>query len=101
MSERVEVIHDLTDWCGIYIRSLMLDKAGDRAEQHVHSYDHPTLCASGRAEFWEDGKRVGEVKAGEVAKVRAGLAHYFVALEDATRLACIHDARSAMEQKEI
>ncbi len=100
-AEVVEQIHDLTDWCGIYIRAVLLEKAGDRMEQHVHSYAHPTYCGSGSAEYWEDGVRIGIVKAGEAAKVPAGKSHAFVALEDGTRLACMHNADSAEEQRGI
>ena len=97
--EIVEVIHDCTEWCGIYIRSIILEKAGDCESQHVHQFDHLTYCGSGSAQYWEDGRHVGDVKAGGAVRVRAGKEHSFTALEDNTRLACIHDAASAAEQR--
>ena len=91
----VETIHDMTDWCGIYMRSVLLPLKGCTIEQHVHQYDHPTYCGNGSAEYWEDGALVGTVSAGGAVKVRAGKKHHFVALEDNTRLACVHDVTSA------
>ena len=101
MSEKVQTIHDCTDWCGIYVRSILLEKAGDRGEQHTHAFDHLTYCGSGSAEFYEEGALIGTVAAGGGVRVRAGLKHWFVALEDNTRLACIHDAASAIEQRKF
>ncbi len=98
--ELVEVIHDCTEWCGIYIRSILLAKTGQRVEQHAHEFDHLTYCGSGAAEFYENGTKVGVVKAGDAARVQAGRQHYFIALEDNTRLACIHDAASALKARE-
>lgn len=99
--ELVETIHDCTEWGGPYIRSALLLQAGQRGEQHAHSYDHATYCGSGRAEYWEDGVMVGVVEAGGAVRVRAGKPHAFVALADNTRLACIHDAKSAEEQRKF
>lgn len=101
VGEIVETIHD--GLCGgkFYLRSVLLKKAGTVGEQHVHQYDHPTYCGSGSAEFWENGKMVGVVMAGGAAEVKAGQKHYFVALEDNTRLVCIHDATSAEEQRRL
>lgn len=94
-AEIVEVIHDCTEWCGIYIRSVVLAKTGDKGEQHAHDFDHLTYCGAGAAEFYQNGELVGIVKAGDAARVMANQQHYFVALEDNTRLACIHDVSSA------
>lgn len=94
-AELVETIHDLTDWSGIYIRSIVLPVKGARCEQHTHDCDHPTYCGSGSAEFWEDGALVGTVHAGGAVRVRAGRSHYFVAIESGTRLACLFDTQSA------
>lgn len=99
--ELVEVIHDCTDWCGIYVRSVVLAKVGMRAAQHVHQFDHLTYCGSGAVEFYEEGVKVGDVHAGQAARVHAYKKHYFIALEDNTRLACIHDVVSAVEQRKM
>jgi quercetin dioxygenase-like cupin family protein len=88
--EIVETIH--ADLCGrFYVRSIFLPKKGMQVSQHTHDDDHPTLCGSGSAQFWEDGVHVGDVQAGGAVEVKAGKLHWFVALEDATRLSCLHD----------
>ena len=97
----VETIHDCTDWCGIYIRSIVLAKSGNEESQHVHQFDHLTYCGSGAAEYWEDGKHIGNVRAGGAVRVSAGRQHRFVALEDNTRLACLHNMQSAVEQRKL
>lgn len=98
-AEIVETIHDCTEWSGVYVRAILLPRAGDKGEQHEHAHDHLTYCGSGSATYWEDGKEVGVVQAGGGVRVRAGLKHAFVALEDNTRLACIHGVESAAEQR--
>lgn len=88
----VEAIH--ADVCGLYFRSVLLPKMGMRIYQHEHEYDHPTYCGNGSAEYWEEGKLIGNVKAGDVVEVKAAKKHFFVALEDNTRLTCVHSVES-------
>lgn len=96
--EIVETIHP--DLCGrFYLRSILLPKKGMRVSQHVHDDDHPTHCGNGAAEYWEDGKHIGDVRAGGAVEVKAGRVHSFVALEDMTRLTCIHDIKVAENYK--
>lgn len=97
----VETIHDCTDWSGVYIRSIVLEKKGDVEEQHVHQFDHLTYCGSGSAQYFEDGVHIGDVQAGGAVRVPRDKPHSFTALEDNTRLACIHDAVSAIEQRKF
>jgi hypothetical protein len=94
--EIVETIH--ASLCGrFYVRSIFLPKSGNKVAQHVHDDDHPTLCGNGAAEYWEDGKFVGIVRAAGAVEVKGGKSHSFVALEDNTRLSCIHDVSIAQE----
>lgn len=93
MSE--EIVESIEEVCGIYFRSIWLPKAGMRGEQHVHDHDHATFCGSGRAALFVDDKPSGEVRAGHAVAVMAGKKHLFVALEDGTRLTCVHDIASA------
>lgn len=94
----VETIHDI---CGLYFRSILVETAGERVEQHAHDHDHATLCGSGSAQYWENDIHVGDVKAGGAVLVRAGQKHAFVTLEDNTRLTCVHDIASAEGQRRI
>lgn len=90
-----EVVEFVEVVCGTYFRSVLLPKAGMRIGQHVHDHDHATYCGSGRAQLIVDGITQGEVCAGHAAAVLAGKRHEFIALEDNTRLTCVHDAASA------
>jgi quercetin dioxygenase-like cupin family protein len=90
--EAVEFVEEV---CGIYFRSVFLPKAGMRVAQHTHDHDHATYCGAGRALVIVDGESNGEVVAGRAVAVLAGKKHEFVALEDGTRLTCVHDVASA------
>lgn len=90
-----EVVEFIEEVCGIYFRSVLLAKAGMRIGQHVHDHDHATYCGSGRARMVVDGVTQGEVCAGRAVPVLAGKRHEFIALEDNTRLTCVHDVASA------
>lgn len=80
--------------CGIYFRSILIQK-GKRVPQHVHDYDHPTLVCSGKAALYVGGILAGIYGPGQAAPVMAGQHHDFEALENNTRLTCIHHAASA------
>jgi quercetin dioxygenase-like cupin family protein len=97
MSETVEKI---TEVCGLYFRSVVLERAGDVATQHTHDHDHATYCGAGRFAYYANGAHQGEFVAGDAVPVRAGEKHYFVALDDGTRLTCVHDIASAQSIKE-
>lgn len=85
---------------GVYFRSVILWNAGDIATQHVHDYDHATLCGAGSARMLVNGIFERMVAAGEAVMVRKGLKHSFEAMVAGTRLVCIHIAASAEAAKE-
>lgn len=89
------VIEFIEEVCGIYFRSVVLPKAGMRIAQHTHDHDHATYCGSGRAMVIVDGVPQGKVAAGHAVAVLAGKKHEFIAIEDGTRLTCVHDVASA------
>ena len=97
--EIVETIHD--NVCGLYFRSVLLAKKGDRIAQHGHDHDHANYCGNGAAGVYVDGKMLGIVLAGGAVEIRAGKSHEFVALEDNTRLTCVHDVASAEGQRKL
>lgn len=94
------VIEFVDEVAGIYFRSVLILNAHTLVPQHVHPYDHATYCAQGSALMWVEGKKESVVRAGQVVEVKANLKHAFESLEDNTRLACVHDARSALAAKE-
>jgi len=85
---------------GLYFRSIWLRRAGLKVPQHIHPYDHATICANGSATVYVDGKAVDTLFAGNVIKITANHLHEFVSLEPNTRLICVHDAKSAEAIKE-
>jgi quercetin dioxygenase-like cupin family protein len=86
----VEFIEEV---CGIYFRSILVEKEGMLVWQHVHDYDHATYIGSGAARLWVDGVWQADYQAGSAAGIKAGAKHVFQALKPNTRLACVHDAR--------
>ncbi len=88
------VIEYIDTCCGIYFRSIVLQK-GEIADQHVHEFDHATYIGNGRVRLRAGGALVGDYAAGQVVAVVANTHHTFEALEANTRLTCVHDAKSA------
>jgi quercetin dioxygenase-like cupin family protein len=91
--ERIEEV------CGIYFRSVLLEKAGVVIPQHVHDHDHATFVGSGRARVWIDGVWSGDYGAGWAVPIKAGCYHVFQSIEPMTRLTCVHDIESAESVK--
>lgn len=91
--ERIEEV------CGLYFRSVLIPKAGMVADQHTHDHDHATFVGSGKARAFADGQLLGVYDAGSAIEIKAGVSHRFEALEDNTRLACVHDIASAESVK--
>ena len=82
----VEFIEEVA---GILFRSVLLGK-GMMIPQHVHDYDHATYIGSGRARLWVGGELKEDVEAGRAVLIEANKFHVFQALEDGTRLTCVH-----------
>lgn len=87
--ERIEEV------AGIYFRSVLIPYKGMVADQHVHDHDHATFVGAGKVRAVADGKLLGDYEAGRAIEIKAGVYHQFEALEDNTRLACVHDIASA------
>lgn len=92
----VEFVDEVED---LYFRSVLLQK-NDFVTQHVHPYSHATYCGSGAARLWVDGIWERDVVAGQAVGIKAGKKHAFLALEDDTRITCVHDTTSAGYIKE-
>lgn len=85
---------------GFHFRSVFLPFKGMTIPQHVHDVSHPTLCGSGKARLYVDGRISGDVEAGHAIYIAAGKKHLFEALEDNTRLTCVFNAEQALRLKE-
>lgn len=76
---------------GVFIKQIFLAKKGHTVPQHVHTYDHHSMLATGAVRVWVDGQYEGEFHAPRPILIRAGKQHTFLALEDKTTLYCIHN----------
>lgn len=70
-----------------YAKRMTLPK-GHWAESHVHSYDHLSILAYGRATV-ETPEGVTEYGPGSCLTIKAGVTHKIVALEDSVWF-CVH-----------
>lgn len=93
------VVERIEECCDLYFRSVLLQK-GEKGEQHTHDHDHATFVGNGRTALRVNGILVGIFEAGQAIHIIAGQHHEFEALEDNTRLACVHDIASAESIKE-
>jgi len=84
---------ETVEFCGkFYFRGSPVLMKGEGVPRHRHDVSHPTLCGSGSAEYFVDGELKGTIKAGEAKLIDSGVDHWFIALEDNTRLFCVFNA---------
>lgn len=79
----------------VFVKQMVVAKAGTFIPQHVHKYDHLSMLAVGSVKLWEDGRYTGEVKAPSGIVIKAGVRHMFQTTEDNTIVYCIHNAARA------
>jgi len=97
---------DFTTVDGVFVKQMVVRKAGTFIPQHSHCYDHSTLIATGRVSIWIDGEPTGNYSAPYMLVIKRGTKHLFETLEDNTTLYCIHNlshsgAVEVMEQHEL
>lgn len=76
---------------GIFIKQMLLAKAGYIAPQHVHAYRHHSMLARGAVRAWANGQYLADFQAPVPILIEAGVQHTFMALEDDTVIYCIHN----------
>ena len=74
----------------IYVKPILLKKAGMVMPQHSHTWDHATFIARGSVKLWAGSSFIGNLVAPTGVTVRAGVKHTFLALEPDTLVLCIH-----------
>lgn len=95
MTGWAEQLPDTTDILfadGVFIKKNTFARAGVRAIQHSHAYEHVSVIASGRVRVRVNGNLVGEFAAGDIVRISAQSQHVFDILEDGTTILCIHNA---------
>lgn len=80
----------------VFIKQMVLDKAGCFVDQHAHAYDHTTMVATGAIRVWRGEDLIGDFEAPSRVFIPAKTMHKMMALKDNTIGYCIHNAsRSA------
>ncbi len=69
----IETDHSFAD--GIFVKSLVVAKAGSLVPQHAHQLDHVTFVAAGEIMAWKDGALLGRFKAPQGIFIEAGANH--------------------------
>lgn len=75
----------------VFIKQMLIAKAGTYIPQHSHLYDHTSMLAVGAIKVWEDGVLTGEHVAPKPLLIKKGVKHTFQALVDGTLVYCIHN----------
>ena len=87
-----------TDLCladDIMVKSTRFAGAGMVIPQHVHAYDHVSVCAAGAARVEAGGVTIKHLRAGQSMVIEAGVAHRFITLLPETVILCVHNVRRA------
>lgn len=74
----------------LFVKQIVLARAGYVAPQHSHEYDHATLLAAGSIMSVVDTVRTLHT-APSILTIKAGTKHLFMALTDNCVLYCIHN----------
>lgn len=95
-----------TEWVSgnVFIRPMILAKAGDVVQGHAHNFDHTTIVFSGSVRIeakTPDGREIDRVfksprpdwAGGSHALIKAEVAHKITALEDNTIAWCVYAHR--------
>lgn len=83
------------EWCmadNVFIKQMAMANAGTLVRQHVHTFDHTSMVATGSVRIWKNGEEWKDVKAPMPIFIGRDTAHTFMSLEDNTVIYCIHNA---------
>lgn len=89
----IEVQISMSD--DVFIKQIVIPKAGTLVPQHSHHFDHTSLLAVGALRVWADGVCLGEFQAPVPVRIRAGVQHAMLSLVDGTVFYCIHNTARA------
>ncbi len=84
----------------LWVRMMTFEKAGDRNEGHVHTFDHITLLSKGKVNVHVDNN-VTTFTAPHLIYIAKGKSHYIEALEDGTIASCLHALRTGEREEDI
>lgn len=75
---------------GLFVKSMLVHKAGTWIPQHGHETTHLSMLAVGRVRAWAAGKCLGEFTAPAGIEISARVLHTFETLTDGVLIYCIH-----------
>jgi hypothetical protein len=75
---------------GLFVKKLLIAKAGTYVPQHAHASDHVTWLRVGIIRVWVNNVFRGVRAAPCSICVKAGIKHTFQSLRDNTEMYCIH-----------
>lgn len=74
----------------LFIKQMLMDRAGIYVPKHKHDYNHCSYLAAGSIRIWHDDECIGDFKAPQPITVKANIFHTFMSLEPNTLVLCIH-----------
>lgn len=80
---------------GVFMKGMLIPKAGTVVHQHSHKYAHTSLLALGRVEVSVGGGAGVQYTAPAFIHVPADTMHEFKSLCDNTHVFCIHNIKEA------
>jgi quercetin dioxygenase-like cupin family protein len=79
----------------IFVKQMLVAKAGSYVPQHSHEFDHVSMLAVGSVTLWKDGVLDRVYHAPTGIAIKAGVKHLFRAEQDGTLIFCIHNVGRA------
>lgn len=74
----------------IFVKSILVRKAGTLIPQHSHKFDHISLISAGAVTVYCDDGCIGTFEAPNHVLIKAGVKHLFSTRLDNTVISCIH-----------
>ena len=82
---------------GIFVKQMVLSRAGTVVPQHAHEYEHLSMLAVGTIRLFKDGVAAGEFSAPCGITIAARVKHTMVALSNRVVIYCIHNIERSGE----
>lgn len=80
---------------GVFMKTMVIQKAGTAVPQHAHSFDHVSVLVRGSVKIEREGRPDLICLVPTGITILARVKHLFTALEDDTIILCVHDIGTA------
>lgn len=80
---------------GVFMKTMVIQKAGTAVPQHAHIFDHVSVLVRGSVALARNGGEPLKFAAPAGILIAARVKHLFTALEDDTIILCVHDIGTA------